>query len=289
MQSYKQFTKMLSEAPVADITPVGDFDRNSSFRKPVDRKLVGSDAGIERIKKAFRNTNEDFYFYFVNTPKANEHTEVGEVTLDWVKENLDEELYTKLAADMEESDGDGIFVVYTNNKGSEWRPMTPWILAHRFGHAVSRFSFNKGRSERQFRTYDELVNGVNSAAEELLGLGFGIDFDSRKFNRRAERREELLFKNFMQAHLTFKSARDKNLRDYFEVYNELIAQYLITGKTPIKTEPQPFKIGNSTVNPKRDEESLDDFRQMAEMYSRDIGDYYVNDIISSSVGKILVM
>jgi hypothetical protein len=291
------FTKNqpILEAPVAGHENVGDFEKSSSWRKPVDRKLVSSDAGIHRIKQAFKNTDQDFYFYFVNTPKANRHTEVGSVSLDWVRENLDEEVYTKLAADMEEAeDWNSIFVIYTNNKGTAWRPMTPWIMAHRFGHAVARYNLG-ARSQRQFPAYGEFNRSVNTMVEELLHIGFDINFDATKIenfwgNDNSVRRTQLMFKNFCQAHLTFKSARDKNLREWFEVYNELIAQSLITGATPIKTEPQPFKMGNSVMKPKEmSSEEKDDFRNMAEMYARDINDYYIHDILTSAVGRILVM
>jgi len=294
MDKTKITIQTILEAPVAGHENIGDFDKSSSFRKPIDRKLVSDPAMVKRVANAFKAVNQDVYFYFVNSPKANQHTEVGEVSLEWVQKNLDEELYDKLSADMnkEWADSNGLFIVFTNNKGSEWRPMTPWIMAHRVGHALSRYRNGAGL-QYQFLEYTELVEMIGRMAVDLLDAGYDIDFDpsSIKSFDRSKRRHQLIFKGFCQQHMTFKSARDRKVRDYFEIFNELIAQKMITDSTPIKTVPEPFKVGNTIYNPKMNisDSDLDDFRQLSEMYARDISDYAIEGLLSSAIGKILVM
>jgi len=288
-----KFIKFLKEAPVADVQHVGDFSKSSSFRKEADRRMVSRPKMVERIKKSFSNVDENLYLYFVNTPKANQHTELGEVSLDFVEKNLDEKLYKMVEKDFEK-DPDGIFIIYTNNKGSEWKPMTPWMIAHRFGHALARASYRTGRMQQQFPGYEELSDYIKMATQTLLDDGeFSIKYNDTKRhiysnNHRQVRNDELTFKGFWTAHATFKSARDGKIRDWFEVINEMIAQYMVTGKVKIKDTPQVFKVRNSKYHPSATGDQLKDFADAAGMYGRDI-EYYIDNLISSASGRILVM
>jgi len=281
--------KDLLETPVVDYETFGDFDRNSSFRKPIDRRLVSNPAMIKRTKHAFEKVNKDFHMYFINSPKANLHTEIGTVSLDWVEHNLDPEVYEKVAADYKENSDYGIFIIYTNNKGSEWKPMTPWIMAHRFGHAVARNNFSMLNPQPQFYSYGELNRALATATTELLYLGFGADVEFHNMGRMSSpRKYQLLYKNFWQAHMTFKSARDKKIRDWFEITNEVIAQYIITGSVPIKQTPQPFTANRKRYVPNNKNDIGSEFADMAAVYSRDMK-YYIDNLLGEATGSILVM
>lgn len=97
MQTKLTFKQWLQEAPLHDYETIGDFSKNSSFRDPRDRTIIQHPKSIERTRKKFGNTSFDFDFYFVNSPKANKHTEVGAVPLEWVKANLGDEVYNTVA------------------------------------------------------------------------------------------------------------------------------------------------------------------------------------------------
>jgi hypothetical protein len=153
----------INEAPIQDFKTIGDFDRNSSFRDPKDRKMLTNPKAQEIYKKKFSNTDFDFNMYFVNSPAANRHTEVGQVSIDWVRENLGDEV-----ADEINHDDDAICVIFTNNKGDKRVNMTPWVMAHRISHVLSRPGVNG----------DYLVNAYSSFIRELSREVFpmyGID------------------------------------------------------------------------------------------------------------------
>lgn len=276
------FKKFLQEAPLHDYQTFGNWDKNSSFRDPRDRKIIQHPKAIERVRKKFGNTNYDFDFYFVNSPKANKHTEVGFVNLDWVQKNLDADVYNAVAKDSD----DHIKVIFTNNKGSERVPMTAWMMAHRIGHALARKDGMRGNQQYQYAS-DHLIQQFNGIME-AYGEQSTRQGERGLYGNRTSQR---LMIHFFQEVCTFKSAREHNLRDWFEVLNELIAQYLTTGKIKFKPAPRCFGGGSGANKIRRcikNQEDLEDVNDNLEMMGRDMGTL-IDDILSSVVNGILVM
>jgi hypothetical protein len=85
---------------------------------------------------------------------------------------------------------------------------------------------------------------------------------------------------------TFKSARDKNLRDYFEIYNELFAQYLITGKVTLSELPKMIKVGRDALYV-RDQEAYEEMKDLGSL-ERTL-EYYFDELLSEAGQYILVM
>ena len=100
------------------------------------------------------------------------------------------------------------------------------------------------------------------------------------------RRDQLLMKHLGHALGTFKSARDKKLRDFFEVYNELFAQYVITGEVTLNDLPSSFKAGRDTI-PVRDKEAWEELKDNGSL-ERTL-EYYFDEILSEAEPYILVM
>lgn len=226
----------LFETPIQTFKTIGDFSRNSSFRKQRDRLLVTVPGSVQRIKEKFENTHFDFHLYFVNSAKANKFTEEGPRDIEWVREYLGEEV----ADEVGQADATAITVIFTNNKGAEGMPMTSWIIAHRIAHVLARGELNGDRNEAWFKARDTLIEATdyifNSAYRHEMETGprnpGGYELGSRA--------NQLRYMNFWQQVGTFKSARDANIRDWFEVLNELFAQYLTTGT--LKFNPLPRVI-----------------------------------------------
>ena len=67
---------------------------------------------------------------------------------------------------LQEQDDDTITIVYVSNTGAGKVPLTPWIMAHRFGHAIQASNRRNG-----FHTWVEaekyLFNDVNERIEEI--------------------------------------------------------------------------------------------------------------------------
>lgn len=289
---------MLQEAPIGDYKTIGNFDKGHSFRDKRDRTLLTHPRSVERIKNKFDNTDHDFNMFFVNMRNAGKHAEVGILKggIDEVERRLGKEV----ADEVRKSNlDDAINVIFTNNDGAEKMVMTPWIIAHRIAHAFARVDGSRGN-----QPYTDASDAILRATSEIMQnyYGYGTsDFpDSERKKDRARyygadgpraagyhRNQELMMRNFFQKVCTFRSAREGIIRDWFEVLNELFAQYITTGSIKFNPPPQEFKVGGyrGKTYSVRDQSEVAD---LLDTLSRDLG-FYFDDMLSSAYGSILIM
>lgn len=225
--------QQLFEAPIADFTHVGDFTKSSGFRHEQDRKLVTNPKALTKMQTKWRFPEEQkTNVIFVNHADGNRHTEVGEVSLDWLEKNMPR-VFPELEAAL---DDDALNVIYTNNKGTERVPMTGWILAHRLGHAFFRRSYARSTGPGYY--YDE-AHKVFYTSFTKIGRTYGIH---------SQHHQMLPFNGpmigLMQNVGTMKSAREKNLRNPFELLHECFAQYIFLGEVKFNEAPRSFRYGN---------------------------------------------
>ena len=218
----------LHEMPITDFQLMGKWgpkDLPRGYTKQ-DIGILTNPKAVEKIHKQWSNTKQNFDLYFLRSPKAHKHLQVGLVTPDWVKQNLQVDI---------KPNPNNVTVIFTQNKGDQKIPMTGWAIAHRLGHALIR--------------------------DRTVGLGFANGPIGRFFSRVQQdfdRMTQQLFPNsrpdvygrydknqIKPVHLayavgTMKSARDRNLTRFGEFTFELFAQYLLTGK--IKFNPLPRSI-----------------------------------------------
>lgn len=269
--------EILSETPIETYGLIGDFSKSHSFRKPADRALVSKPRFVERTKNVFAKSNHDMRFYFANTPEGSKFTELGTVDMPFLKKYM-----PKILDEIEKLGGFGensINIIYTNNKGAQWYPMTPWIMAHRMGHAIftqrgDRLSGNINKRTSFFDIY----NKFRSKIDGILSL----------YNLPNNKSYE---KKLLCAIGTTGACRDNNLREPFEFIYECFAQYLITGE--INFNPLPKEL---VVNAPYGRLSKHHIRQDKIFYADTmISDIYDNlyyafeDALSNATGKIMVM
>lgn len=271
----KSFKQFLVETPIQNYDTVGDFSRSSSFRDKRDRMLITNPRSIEHIKKKFNATDHVFNFIFVNSPAANRHTEVGKVSLDWVKRNLGVDVAAKVSVD----DDDAITIIFTNNKGAQRMPLTGWMMAHRIAHVMNAGLFRNDNIPYQY--VEEVL--INSFMDMMESYGIPSDTSS---SRTMSRNYQLLFKNFFSVVATFKSARSGKVRDWFEITNELIAQYLV-GRIRFNPAPEAFQ-SNRTMYRIKNKEELNNVNETLLIIERDLN-IVIGDIFSAAVGSIYVM
>lgn len=288
-----EFLDMLSEAPIQDYQTIGNFDKNSSFRDPKDRKLIQNPATIERVKQKFASTDHNFNLFFVNSPKANKHTEVGKVSPEWVRDNLGQDVYEAVISAT--NFDDSLNVIFTNNKGSERKNMTAWIMAHRIAHALGRPGrYTGGRVQKQFTTYEGSANTLHSYVADIMELygkkNMPKTYDgmsySGGYNNQA-RPNQLSFLHFMTKLCTFRSARENEVRDWFEILHELFAQYITTGKVTFNPPPAKFGTRQSGTYYLSDE-NREDAQYFVDSMANGL-EYMFDDLIGEAVGTILVM
>lgn len=241
---------LLSEMPITNFNLIGKW-------KPEDRKYGYSDKdvgiltnqrAVDKIHRKWSNSKENFDLYFVKAPKAHTFTNVGMVDSEWVKKNLNLDI---------PANPDSITVIFTNNKGDEKVPMTAWTIAHRIGHVISKDkNFEYQMAKEITRDFDGLIKHYFP----------GMQLTPEKLARHIG---------------TMKSARDNNLRNFFEFAFECVAQYL-TAKKGIYFNP----IENTKL--KLPSEKAEDFNyeliSLAEKYNQ-----YLTDIFVGFFGEIFVM
>lgn len=276
---YKDFAEEnIKEAPIDTFQTIGDFSKGSSFTSKADRALVTHPVAVQKVKDFFKNTTANFDFYFVNTKDARKFTEVGEVKEDFIYKDL--KIQPSQLKDGK-INKDNITVFFTNNKGAERAPLTPWIMGHRFGHVVRNL----------YSWKEELSPWVERLSEYILE-DYGIKKTHKWHSRGSSvnREYQIAMRHLYETIGTFKSARDKNLRDYFEFHYELFTQYLKDGSIKFNSLPDVLIVGHGSYGSKKQRRLLN--RESAEEnldeLSRDYH-YYAENVLSDCVGKIFVM
>lgn len=271
---------ILQEAPIGDFEFIGDPSRNSSFRDRRDRLLVTNPRSVEHIKQKFSGVRQTVNMFFVNSPKANKHTEIGRVDENWIRKELGEDVYNTV---MNSDTSNAVNIIFTNNKGVQRKPMTAWIIAHRMGHVFSRPSPNDNPK------FTYAIDQMAYWSGEILQR-YSRNYSNYRFHKftqmwRADRKVQLALKNFYQDIGTFRSARDRKLRDFFEMYNELFAQYLTTGRIRFNEAPVYMK----NIGSLGDDEFL---RSEVNDLIETMGNYMesgFDDAMTWAVGKFWVM
>lgn len=287
--SLNKLLTLLGEAPINDINLIGnweDNDRPRGYDKPSIAMLKNPNY-LEKIKHKWRNTEEDYDIYLLRSKEGNKYTEVGEIDEDFIKNKLHIDL---------QIDPNHITIIFTNNKGVEKVPLTPWIMAHRFGHALARKS---GRRESE-GDYDNIYKQV----EQLLAYvqrklyPNSVSRDDNIYNAGYFVRREKYFLHIANALGTMKSARERKLRASFELTNELIAQYIVTGKIQLNSDyakypkvlPTRYAWGNP-VGPwktRLDDSDKEIFKNSIEGWEARI-ETDIALLLESAVGRIFLM
>lgn len=291
--TFKQFIR---EAPIGEYQTIGDFSKRQSFHDKRDRMLVNHPASIQRTKKKFGATEHLFNFYFVNTkqakgnqrPKDGEEysdpvQELGLVSLEKLNELLGKEVHDAVAKTMGD---DAINVVFTGNSGAERKNLTAWMMAHRIGHALNRTRQRNGYKEAA----DHLVQQFASCME-YYGQGEFPDNERRmQTTENSGRRKQLAMREFFHQVGGFRSAREGIIRDWFEVLNEMIAQYLTTGKIKFRPAPERFGLKHSPkqqgFNYSTQEQGEVD--EILGMLGRDMA-YYIDNMLGAVCNEVLIM
>jgi len=277
-------SKEIDEMAIRQFKTVGDWGRRSSFGD-VDRKILTSPRGVEKIKRQWEKTPFDFDMYLVNDPRVNksQFREVGLVDMSFVRDNM------KLTADeIPDPDGNTITIIYTSNTGAERYMSSGWILAHRLGHALAR---GRGFPAEKWQ---EFIGDLRKRIADILKEVYGIDVYGKTYDFQGNAGRDKILKYVAQQLGTMKSARDNKMRNWYEFAYELLAQYLLTGKITFNPLPQSIITGIAGWGRKQTRYSKDEEAREAintselESIALEIeGD--LETILGSAIGKVFVM
>lgn len=196
----------------------------------VDRRLLQNPQHIEKIKQRFANIDYDFNLYFVNqkgvdyviNDLSDQFTPQWDKDLAQLAGMTTSETIAKVTGLTVTPDPQAITVLYLSNANVDQTvSMTPWIVAHRFGHALTD-------------RYSSLSPAIKSAMERLPHPQSTV----ASFMAPSERRSKDIFIPLKHV-LTMRSARTKVLDG--DVIEELLAQFLLQGRILFKL-PDWFHI-----------------------------------------------
>jgi hypothetical protein len=274
----------ITEAPISDIhltgSPYGDehtrnsFDDGRGFDK-VDRDLLKSDKGRAKMMRAFEKTPFNIEVFFMNATDIDGAGEDNE-KVDMVIRDKGAAIYDSGFHSINAVPGKIRVIMLSNLSPRRGKvpmsdapkmPMTAWTLAHKIGHSFQDYVLTG-----QWTTpIGELVQQLNRCIYKLGGINSGknnANFIDTRFGYPASHARAL----------TMKSARDRTLDNGFEIFPELIAQYLISGH--VKLDPKDFLYRSETqYNPP----IIKHFKKVEEMINK-----IIPQLLECLVGKVVV-
>jgi hypothetical protein len=270
--------ELLNEAPLADYQPLGNFDRPGPFRA-VDRRLIAHPVNQLKTAKFLERTPYDFRLFFSNIPGTGRYAETGPVSGDQLVQMFGDQV----AAQIADNHSDAITVVFVGNTAGEKVMITPWIMAHRFGHAVQagargdKWTVWRNAEQHFFKTVNEILVGFNRHGQGRS--------DQQQGNLTAE------YAALFNALGTQRSSRQGQIRRPYEFMYEMLAQYMKDGAITFNPLPQRIDYGrkawgHSTQSMGRGQD--EELAHMADVLSRDM-ELMFDDVLSSCVGNIYVM
>ena len=274
----------MAEAPLADYQPIGDFDKPGPFRG-ADKKLIPHPVNQLKAQRFFEKTPYDFRLFFSNIPGTGKYSEYGVMDPDTVKI-----IFGDAGEQIVAGHENAITVVYVGNSGDSKVMLTPWMMAHRLGHAIQVGARGQMRNQQQpwKAGEDHFFGQVNSMLEEYYGKS-----GQPGGNLKAELTPE--YNALFNAMGTQRSSRSGEIRRPYEFLYEIFAQYLGTGTVTFNALPANLGYGRRAWgNPSRYLNIKPEYRdetvrkQAAEVLSYDM-ELMFNDALSNVEGKILVM
>ena len=276
-------SEFLNEAPLADYQPIGDFNKPGPFRA-TDKKLVTHPVNQLKAAKFFEKTPYDFRLFFSNIPGTGKYSEYGKMDPHQLRDIFGDNTDTIL-----QGSEDAITVVFVGNSGADKVMLTPWMMAHRIGHAVQagvRGGRSNGGTWRAAE--DHLFGTINSIIADYYGKQSVNQFGN-KVNNALTKEYNALF----NAIGTQRSSRQGQISRPYEFLYELFAQYLGTGAVTLKPLPKQQDYGRkawgrSTQSMRLQPGAEEDSTYATEVLGRDM-ELMFDDVLSSLVGDILVM
>jgi hypothetical protein len=272
-----------NEMPISNFQLTGqwgpDAKRAYGYSKQ-DTGILQNPVAVNKIHKKWSNTHYDFDFYFLRSNKARKIREVGKVSPEWVKQNLEVDIQPR---------EDTITIIFTQNIGTEKIPMTAWTIAHRLGHAIKKENIFQNNFLR------ELIEDFRELLKEIYGIN-KYQYNNYQYDNYGLKDQKEL-SVLAQAVGTMRSARRGTLLNFYEFGYELIAQWIITGHVKFNPIPRSLilrkkmawgrpahDMSYSKIDNETHEEWNEILQKNAEKY-----EYYIDAIFGSIVGNMYVM
>ena len=283
MRVFEFVDKNMDEMALSAYKTFGDFTKPGPFRG-ADKKLVPHPTNQLKTQKFFEQTPYDFRLFFSNIPGTGKYSEYGPMGPNQIRNSFSKEVADQLINGSE----DTITILFVGNKGDSKVMMTPWIMAHRIGHAIQAGERKQGGQGTWAQAEQHFFRNINELLKEYYGKGKFNQFDT-SVNWGLNKEYAALF----NAIGTQRSSRTGKITRPYEFLYELFAQYLGTGKITLNPLPKQKDYGRkawgrSTQSLRMKSGQEEETQYTTEVLARDM-ELMFDDVLSSLVGKILVM
>ena len=280
----------IDEMALAKYQTFGDFDKPGSFTG-VDKKLIPHPKNIQKATKFFEQTPYDFRLFFANISGLGKYRETGPVSPEQIRQIFNKEQADEIINGSE----DTITVIYVNNVGDRKVMMTPWIMAHRFGHAIQAGA----RGKRTWSAWSEAERHFFSQINQILVNDYGKQAGAatRRINTDDTFRQALSteYNALFNAIGTQRSSRERQINRPYEFMYEMFAQYLKTGTVTLNPLPNSIPYGKMVfgrpsqyLTLKTEVKNDPDTKYITDTLGNDMAIMF-GDVLSAAVGNIYVM
>lgn len=283
----------VDEAPLGDYELVGnwgDKEKSHGFRHAPDRKMLQNPSAVRITRNKFGNTEHTLNFYFVNLPEATKHSEHGFMSPEEAATAMPKAWPEIAQRASEANHAEAINVIFVGNTGANRMNMTPWIMAHRIGHAIQ----SSYRGQQGWNSWKHFEDDSADFFSTLLSQVYNVETSKRYFwtpgMMNGGGLDALELSKFLEGIGGMRSARKGNLggRPYEFMY-EMFAQFVVTGQLSFRDCPQMFGRRNHRAYRIQDEETAD-------MWNRDLNSHIadhlgsiIDNCLYDATGKFLVM
>lgn len=284
----------ITETPIEDLQFKGDLDTEGSFR-PDDLRAFRNPKWEVKVRNAFFKTPFKFNLYFYNGKDGKipflpiKNSENDQEKEEFTRNIRNLSLLKHYAGELPTEQflswfkanpkKDEISIVLLHNEGAGRLPLTPWVLAHRLGHAMGFVGDQQSRgivinpvdmSNTNYRVYEVMIHFENLFSKFLSKY-------------RDSLRKSEFYKNFKNDDMgkfalslvgRSKAVRENNLVGATEFMVELIAEYLIKGEIKLNIPPNT-------------EDNIE-LKLIIRNYERDFNEV-INELLTACVGKIIVI
>ena len=254
MKTFKQFLNEMA----AKIQHVGNFSGPTNMYHQGDDKIITR--GAVKAEKLWEKSKGNFKLIFLNDPSnqiqhiaplgGGEISDVGPLGRETNFEKINK--FFKTQNQEFQPNQNEITVIYTRNDFQP-KPMTGWIMAHRFGHMISSYIYQILKDIKFFFYMNFIADNCN------------IKVDSLQYKL-----------------ATMKSAREGQLTNIGELYHEFMAQYLITGKVTLNS--LDAVVDTSNIDPKR----LEEMQNMIPKLNANMNSKF-GELLDSFHGKVFML
>lgn len=279
----------VDEAPLGDYHTIGDWgekERARSFAQKKDRQIIQHPATLRKAQKMFGRTEHILNLYFANLPGLRKFSEYGVMEPEDIAQDMPQvwEEISMRGGDVDHENG--INVIFVTNVGFQRMDMTPWIMAHRIGHAL-RASERMGRPQGTWQEYED---DVTMYFRDILENTYDWEIPISRFWYGGTANQDKLLAKFFEAIGGMRSARKGQLggRPYEFLY-EMFAQFITQGRLTFRPLPESFGLRGGPWFRIQEQD-------VADMWNRslneEVGDHIgarIDNTLYSMEGKFLVM